>query len=254
MSGDFLSDVTTVKEISEGSYGKVYEICKGKYDKDTCDGELYAEKVYIGGEPEFNEIDVLSRFEHPHLLKAVKSHIDSKGNFHLILPLADKPNYDLKKVIEKGKLSLDKAITYIYQIISAVGFLHSQEYYHCDIKPQNILMFNDNCVLADYGFTYQSSYNMKTCGTVGYASPQAWYENENFDWVYYKEKINQIQSDIYSIGAVFYECLLGKQLNDYTLYKKDSDEANDDEAYQQTEERILKVINFMKEKKELRKN
>lgn len=251
MSEDFLSDVKTIKEISSGGYAMVYEICKGKYDKDTrtCNGELYAEKVYTEGEPEFNEIDVLSRFDHPNLLKAIKSHVDSNGNFHLILPLADKPNYDLKKVIEKGKLSIDKAIIYIYQIISAVGFLHSQEYYHCDIKPQNILMFNDNCVLADYGFTYHNSYNIETCGTVGYSSPQAWSENENFNWVYYKEKINQVQSDIYSIGAVFYECLLGKQLNDYTLYKKDSYEANNDEAYQQTEERILKVINFMKENK-----
>lgn len=252
MSEDFLSDVKTIKEISSGGYGKVYEICKGKYDEDigSCEGERYAEKVYTEGEPEFNEIDILSRFDHPNLLKAIKSNLDSKGKFHLILPLADKPNYDLKKVIEKGKLSFDKATTYIYQIISAVGFLHSQEYYHCDIKPQNILMFDGNCVLADYGFTYHNSYDISLCGTVGYASPQAWNEKNNFNWVYYKEKINQIQSDIYSIGAVFFECLLGKQLNDYTLYKKGkTDDEADDEAYKQTEEKILKVINFMKENK-----
>jgi len=240
---DFFDDVEKVKVINEGGYGKVYEICKGKYDKDTCEGELYAEKVYTVGEPDFNEIDILSRFDHPNLLKAVKSHIDSKGDFHIILPLADKPNYDLNKIIKQGKIPLNKAITYMYQIISAVGFLHSQEYYHCDIKPQNILMFDGNCVLADYGFTYHSSYNTKICGTVGYASPQGWNENESFDWVYYKEKINQIQSDIYSIGAVFFECLTGEQLNDYKLYIKDEDyDEADNKAYQEAEDYILKYL------------
>jgi hypothetical protein len=111
-------------------------------------------------------------------------------------------------------------------------------------------MFDGNCVLADYGFTYQLSYNTKICGTPGYASPQGWNENESFDWVYYKEKINQIQSDIYSIGAVFFECLTGKQLNDYSVYinGKTYEEA-DDAAYQQTENDILEYLEYNKENK-----
>lgn len=251
MSEGFFDDITTVREISSGGYGKVYEICKGKYDKVTCDGDLYAEKVYTEGEPDFNEIDILSRFDHPNLLKSVKSHLDSKGKFHLVLPLADKSNYDLKKIIEKGKMPLTKAIIYMYQIISAVGFLHSQEYYHCDIKPQNILMFNDNCVLADYGFTYQSSYNMEICGTVGYASPQGWNNRGSFDWKYYKEELNQIQGDIYSIGATFFECLTGEQLNDYNLYIKDEDyDEADNKAYQEAEDYILRYLEHNKSKNE----
>jgi len=241
MSEDFLKGITTVKEINEGAYGNIYEICKGKYNKytDSCEGDLYAEKVYISGDPDFNEIDILSRFDHPNLLKAVKSSVDSKGNFHLILPLADKPNYDLNQVINNKTLSFDKIVLYIYQIISAACFLHSQEYYHCDIKPQNILMFNDNCVLADYGLTYHMSYDTKTyCGTVGYASPQGWQGGRIYfkDWPYYNEKLNQVQGDIYAIGSTFYECLTNKKLVDYNYYYYEHqdklDSFNEDQFYE----------------------
>jgi serine/threonine protein kinase len=84
-------------------------------------------------------------------------------------------------------------------------------------------MFNGNCVLADYGFIYHMSFDTETyCGTKGYASPQGWQDGRNYfkDWPYYKEKLSQVQADIYAIGSTFYECLKNEFMVDYKKYAK----------------------------------
>jgi hypothetical protein len=60
------------------------------------------------------------------------------------------------------------------------------------------------------------------CGTKGYASPQGWQDGRNYfkDWPYYKEKLSQVQSDIYAIGSTFYECLKNEFMVDYKKYAK----------------------------------
>jgi serine/threonine protein kinase len=240
-----------IKRINQGTFAEVFEVCKGKYDIQTrkCDGKLYAEKVYTEGEPDYNEIDILSRFEHPHLLKSIELFVDHKGVFHLILPLAQKP-YDLEKLIKIQEFDLDDTVKYIYQIISAIGFLHSQEYYHCDIKPSNVLLINNNITLADYSWSFHNAYDTETiCGTPGYASPQGWEQGRLFKDEFYHEKLNQVQGDIYSIGTIFFECITGFKLNDYKQFLepgKKIDDA-DNESYLNSEALILEMIKKVKD-------
>ena len=212
-------DITTVKQIKSGAYGRVAEICKGKYDTNSnkCDGTLFAEKVYISGQPDFNEIDILSRFDHPNLLKSAGLFLDKSNQFHLVLPLADKPNQDLTKLIggptgnDENQLDLDQSILYAYQILSAMAFLHSHEYYHCDLKTDNILLMNGNCVISDYGWTYPfSNDNEHTCGTPSYASPQGWEaapRSLSEPKKFYAEKLNQIQTkNTNNFNEIFNRC------------------------------------------------
>ena len=72
-------------------------------------------------------------------------------------------------------LSIPTIQSYMRQLLSAVEYLHKHNYYHCDIKPGNVLVFEDSRVkLADLGLVNKtpinSSYIRNPCNT--FKSPQ----------------------------------------------------------------------------------
>lgn len=112
----------------------------------------------------------------------------------------------LKEVIKKkGKLSEDETIYYSLQIAKALKHAHLNHIVHRDIKPQNIMITEDNGVkVTDFGIALAVSSSTiinstDILGSVHYSSP------EQFRGGYVDEK-----SDIYSLGIVMYEMITGK--------------------------------------------
>ena len=236
--GSFKKDgFTTIKKLAEGAYGQIDLIRR------NSDLTYFAEKIYFDI-PDYNEIDILSRFQHPNMLGLIARFIDSKNHIHLILPLADE---DLYKRAQKGNYTIDQVLDWMFQILSAVEFLHSNNYYHCDIKTDNILLFNNQALLADFGYVYPLSFTSKVqCGTPFYASPQCLAENhvtversKDFENAI-NESCNQIQGDIYSLGAVFYELINHDRLNT-TEFDIDNQQWIFN-SYNSTESKILEKI------------
>lgn len=49
-----------------------------------------------------------------------------------------------------------RAVPYLRQLVSAVGYLHERGITHNDIKPANVMLnYNDVPVLIDFGFAQQ---------------------------------------------------------------------------------------------------
>lgn len=105
-------------------------------------------------------------------------------------------------------LSLQEVLHVIKQVARALGFAHQHDIIHRDIKPANIMFRRDGtAVLTDYGIAKHLSEETAALtgtgsliGTPAYMSPE------------------QIQvgtltgrSDLYSLGVVFYETLIGVQ-------------------------------------------
>jgi len=112
----------------------------------------------------------------------------------------------LKEIIkEKGKLSFDETINYSLQIAEALQDAHSNHIVHRDIKPQNIMVTEDNRIkVTDFGIARAATSATLTTtsnvlGSVHYFSP------EQARGGYTDEK-----SDIYSLGIVMYEMITGK--------------------------------------------
>ena len=112
----------------------------------------------------------------------------------------------LKELIkEKGKLSLENALDYSYQIAEALQQAHKNHIVHRDIKPHNIMITDDNRVkVTDFGIARAATSSTVTTtsnvlGSVHYFSP------EQARGGYTDEK-----SDIYSLGIVMYEMVTGK--------------------------------------------
>jgi serine/threonine protein kinase len=83
---------------------------------------------------------------------------------------------DLSKLLEKEKkLSEDKVRFFGRQILSAMLYLHQNRILHRDLKPQNILLQNDQIKICDFGFAKKMSastnFLMSIKGTPLYIAP-----------------------------------------------------------------------------------
>ncbi|MCJ1662292.1 Stk1 family PASTA domain-containing Ser/Thr kinase [Staphylococcus sp. NRL 16/872] len=123
--------------------------------------------------------------------------------FFLVMEYIDGPTLS-EYIHSHGPLSIDTAINYIDQILKGVQQAHEKRIVHRDIKPQNILIDkNKTLKIFDFGIAKALSETAMTqtnhvLGTVQYLSPEQ-----------AKGEATNETTDIYSIGIVLYEMLLG---------------------------------------------
>jgi serine/threonine-protein kinase len=106
---------------------------------------------------------------------------------------------------ERGPLPVEEAIPILDQILQALEAADRENIVHRDIKPSNIMITDDNRVkVMDFGIAKLPSLSMTVTGMVlgtpYYMSPEQ-ISGRKVD----------IRSDIFSLGAVFYEVLTGEK-------------------------------------------
>jgi len=113
---------------------------------------------------------------------------------------------DLATRLEQSRLSLHDAVELAATVAEALQHAHKQGLVHRDIKPENILLDKSGKpFVADFGLALREQdvgTGPRYAGTPAYMSPeQARGEGHRVDG----------RSDIFSLGAVFYELLVGQQ-------------------------------------------
>ena len=212
---------TVGRQLGEGAYAKVQLVTS------IADGQQYADKVYSEA-ADYNELNITSSFDHPNLLHRKDVCLDTNGIIHLVLPLADSDlsTYLWKhlKTITAGE-RFDRTVSIMYQIISGVVALNKFGYFHCDLKPQNILMFGDKPVVADYSLTRGGANRVVPdvpCGTPFYKDPQTLGQQlkrmgdesvgEAFMQTLTEQRPSYDQADVFSIGTIMYEIYFDSRL------------------------------------------
>jgi serine/threonine-protein kinase len=129
-----------------------------------------------------------------------------------ILPIRDASFIDKHFVIAMplGSVSLgdrmrkriptDVAMSFTQQALAAVAQAHRNRIIHCDIKPDNFIVFpGDVLRLTDFGFSKVAEHTLKASGsgTVGYIAPEQAVGRPMF------------QSDVFSLGLLVYEMFTG---------------------------------------------
>jgi serine/threonine protein kinase len=119
----------------------------------------------------------------------------------------------LRMRLDRGMLSLRKAIDYAIQIGQGLASAHAKGIWHRDVKPANIFITKDGHVkLLDFGLAkviehestvtmskgVDESYSGRIVGTAGYMSPEQ-VRGQPIDH----------RTDIFALGAVLYELFTG---------------------------------------------
>ena len=109
-----------------------------------------------------------------------------------------------QRMAEHGVFSATEALHYATQICKALQHAHAHGIVHRDIKPQNIMITNDDMVkVADFGIAClansANTLTQEALGSVHYMSPEQ-----------ARGDRTDARSDIYSAGVVLYEMLTGR--------------------------------------------
>ena len=111
------------------------------------------------------EARLASRLEHPNILPIKDaSYIDDR--FVITMPLGERT---LTERMHK-RLSTDSILHFADQAVAAVAHAHEHKVIHCDIKPDNFILFSGNHLkLTDFGFSKVAVHTLKASGsgTVG---------------------------------------------------------------------------------------
>ncbi|MGD8810615.1 MAG: serine/threonine-protein kinase, partial [Gammaproteobacteria bacterium] len=100
----------------------------------------------------------------------------------------------------RRRLSKETALSFIEQALAAVAHAHEHRVLHCDIKPDNFIVFPGNEIrLTDFAISKVALETLRASGsgTVGYMPPEQAVGRPMF------------QSDVFSLGLVIYEMLAG---------------------------------------------
>jgi len=186
--------------LGQGTFAKVY------YARNLTTGQTVAIKVIdkdkivkTGLMDQIKrEISIMRLVRHPNILQLFEV-MATKNKIYFVLEYAK--GGELFNKIAKGKLTEEAARKYFQQLIGAVDYCHSRGVYHLDLKPENLLLDeNETLKVSDFGLSAlaeskrQDGLLHTACGTPAYVAPE----------VLSRKGYNGAQADVWSCGVILF--------------------------------------------------
>ncbi|MFW5753037.1 MAG: FHA domain-containing serine/threonine-protein kinase [Planctomycetota bacterium] len=152
------------------------------------------------------EVRLTARIRSPHVVRCIDFGIAGERSY---LALEHVAGGDLHHLIRQhGRLNETEAVSLAIQIARGLHAAHACDLVHRDLKPKNVFITAAGVAkLGDFGLARSTSQQRTmltmtgtTVGTPAYMSPEQVRGHDDLD----------IRTDIYALGVVLYECLIGR--------------------------------------------
>jgi serine/threonine-protein kinase len=212
-TGERVGAYRLIREIGRGGMSSVWlaQRCDGQLQRDVAlklpfQGPRQAEFV----ERFKRERDILATLTHPNIARLYDAGATATGQPYLVMEHVD--GKSLTAYCDDARLSIRERLRLFLQVLAAVEFAHSQLVLHRDLKPSNILVTPQaRVVLLDFGIAKLLSPDDASTAdpitqfhegplTPDYASPEQ-----------LGAQPVGTASDIYSLGVVLHELLVGRR-------------------------------------------
>jgi serine/threonine-protein kinase len=194
------------RELGRGGMATVYLAHDLKHDRPVALKVLHPDLAAALGPERFQrEIRFAARLQHPHILTVLDSG-NAAGQLWFAMPFVE--GESLRDRLQRERqLPLDVALQIAREVGRALDYAHQHGVIHRDIKPENVLLTKDGSTLvADFGIARALdaddglTQTGMAIGTPAYMSPEQASAERTLD----------ARTDVYSLGAVLYEMLVGE--------------------------------------------
>jgi len=195
------------RELGEGGMATVYLAEDIRHHRKVAIKVLHPElSAVLGPERFLKEIELTANLQHPHILPLFDSGA-AEGLLYYVMPYVDGESLRTR-LDREHQLPVADAIRIACDVASALEYAHKRGVVHRDIKPENILLHDGRPVVADFGIALavenaggtRMTQTGMSLGTPNYMAPeQAMGERDITP-----------RSDIYALGYVLYEMLVGE--------------------------------------------
>ncbi len=204
---DKIGKYDIVDVLGKGSMGLVYKGHDAYVDRAVAikvatntdaedDGESMAKRMFV------NEARSAGRLDHPNILKVYEAG-EEQGTPYMVMEFINGGDTLRTYCKPETLLPLKTVVRLIRQSADALDYAHSQGVLHRDIKPANIMLTESGVAkLGDFGIARRMGVDQTQIigwfGSPLYMSPEQAQDKELTP-----------QSDLFSLGSVFYEMLAG---------------------------------------------
>ncbi len=188
-----LGEYDLLHKLGEGGFGEVYEAIDGQ-------GRAVALKLPLVNDDRalqdfYREVNIVGALDHPNVVPILAAALID-GRPALVYPLGE---CSLADRVEAG-IWPELALDYAEQLLDGLAHIHRRGYLHCDLKPDNVIVFDDDQVgITDFGVarSIDDAVDHTTSGTADYQAPE-----HRDGWV-------SKRSDVYEAAVVILELLTG---------------------------------------------
>jgi eukaryotic-like serine/threonine-protein kinase len=150
------------------------------------------------------EAKAAANLTHPNIVTVHDYGVD-QGRIFIVMEFV--PGATLKELIkQRNRYSLNAGIALIVQACAGIGYAHRAGLVHCDVKPQNMLVTPDRRLkVTDFGIARAlASIQPDERTNIVWGSPQYFSPEQA------RGSSPSPASDVYSLGVVLYEMLVGQ--------------------------------------------
>lgn len=212
-----LGQYRLLEKIGEGGMGKVYRASHALLKRQTAVKLLKPEAVNAGTVQRFErEVQLTSRLTHPNTVQVYDYGKTDAGIFYYAMEFLN--GIDLAQLVElDGPVAPERVIYILKHVCLSLEEAHRIGLIHRDIKPLNIMLCElgsryDAVKVLDFGLVkeidnqdrVELTTDQGVLGTPVYIAPERLEGKKEID----------VRSDFYSLGAVAFNLLTGKDVYD----------------------------------------